>query len=224
VQIRKRSLLAASLAVLTTIGLATTTTAPAAAAPPEPGPDVKMFSATVRPKSIEKDLKELEATTSSGATVRPFVDPPLGGCRWHDEENLLLELRWWRQNNVLTNVVADFRSNVQCITTAPGQTLKVLTDVARLNHNFNFVSDGTRFNCSVPPSVVCNLASSVGQHLCAGSFNCSGTYQLYHFTQMSLPDGWIWTNWPAQICADLDQQQTIVCFWDTEPFVIPVNG
>lgn len=194
------------------------------AASKEPGQKVVVQKVHTKQSVLNSGLKtpaRFQAGKAGIGRGELLTDPPFGGCDWLSPEFVFLQVTSYYTNGVLTNTDSEYNSKVQCFATAPGQTLAVLTDTATLDLNSVKVDEGNHFVCQSPPSTQCLLGSSVGSHPCAGQANCAGSYQNIHFTQMTLPDGWIWTAWPADLCVELDQQQTLICYAYTEVLVVP---
>jgi hypothetical protein len=196
---RKLSLVAVGLSAL--IGLVAVPglgSAPVNAAVPSGKSD---GVATVRHRLHLRDdlrvtLRKLEARDMRTGKVRPLTDPPLGGCDYYSNAVLHGEITATYVNHVLTTTETDYFAGIQCFTTAPGQSMGALVVQGSLWIGVKVVDKSQEKACANPPNI-CNLVSTVGDHICAGQANCAGNYWVGSIADMILPEGWVWTTVPS---------------------------
>ncbi|WIX89887.1 hypothetical protein [Amycolatopsis sp. DG1A-15b] len=95
-----------------------------------------------------------------------------------------------------------------------------LSDIAKLYIDNTERDTGNLGECDYPAVNPCVARGSVGHFACAGELNCSGYYQITHYVDMLLPEGWYWPGPAGSNCSLLDPRE-ILCYWSTIRVVIP---
>lgn len=170
-------------------------------------------------KSSSSFLTQLKAiNTHTGQLESPFTTPPLNGCDWSDVKGNVTG--YYSPQRILLNTEAFYSSSVICTPTGADQTMDYLSDIAKLFLDGTEEDEGNLAQCDYPAVNPCNAIGSVGHFLCAGELPCSGSYRVYHYADMLLPEGWAWQT-PTPIgCQDLDPRE-MYCNWYSQPAVIP---
>ena len=146
--------------------------APTAAFATEPETSERIAVVTEEVEIKREFLGELSQAAAvnfgTGEIVKPMVDPPGGGCDWSSVSGTFTS---FYTNNTLTNVVANYQGNVSCMTTAAGQTMAHLTDIARVYYTTTNteVDAGTLGECEHPFDNPCTFAQSVGEYNCTSA-------------------------------------------------------
>ncbi len=169
-------------------------------------------------KSSVAQLTQLKAVNAkTGQLVAPFTTPPLGGC---DFSQVSGNVRAIFQNHALVTTETSFSSSVICSRTAPDQNMDYLSDIAKLFVDSAERADGSLGQCDYPAVPSCVSIGSVGYYPCAGDLNCSGAYQIYHYVDLLLPEGWYWPEPVSGNCIIFDPRE-IQCYAYSERAVIP---
>jgi len=169
--------------------------------------------------ALREDFSTAEArNTVTGEVVRPFLDPPLGGCDFGD---LSGTVHAYYLDGMLSETNTSYQSSVSCLTTAPGQTMEHMSDHAVALLNSVQSSSGTVDDCNYTPGNPCTFAFSIGTFPCIGSV-CAGVYQLQHYPTMLLPEDRLWTTWPAGTCTPLAGNRELYCYTYSDTYTVPL--
>ncbi|WIV59121.1 hypothetical protein [Amycolatopsis nalaikhensis] len=169
-------------------------------------------------KSSVAQLSQIKAVNAkTGQVAAPFTTPPLGGCDFSQVSGNVSALY---QDHALVTTEASYSSSVICTTTAPGQNMDYLSDIAKLFVDSEERAEGNLAQCDYPAVDPCTAIGSVGYYPCAGDLNCSGAYQIYHYVDLPLPEGWYWPTPVSGNCVILDPRE-IQCYAYSERAVVP---
>jgi hypothetical protein len=169
-------------------------------------------------KSSVAQFTQLKAVNArTGQLAAPFTTPPLNGC---DFSQVSGNVRALYQDHALVTTETSYSSSVICSTTAPDQTMDYLSDIAKLFVDSEERAEGNLAQCDYPAVSSCTAIGSVGYYPCAGDLNCSGAYQIYHYVDLLLPEGWYWPTPVSGNCVILDPRE-IQCYAYSEKAVIP---
>jgi hypothetical protein len=153
----------------------------------------------------------VQASDPTGV-VHPMADPPGGGCNSEVQGNIVANYL----NGALVNTETTYVGNILCTTTAPGQYMDGLIELATLWLNAQKIDEGTEGAC-----VNCTTTSSNGLKICAGQVSCSGRYRVGDVADMTLPAGWTWTSVPDG--CDLLTENSLRCSVTTNDMEIPAT-
>jgi hypothetical protein len=124
----------------------------------------------------------------TGALVRPFVDPPGGGCTGPTHLHTIASYT----NNVLTSVAADYDAQIVCTATGANQNMAGIVVTVQLWKDAHLRDEGPTVNC-----VNC-LVSPISKDVsaCAG-VTCAGSWWAGNLHALKAPAGWVWPSAPA---------------------------
>jgi hypothetical protein len=222
---RQRRILGYGLAGVCALLMSAVFAPPAAAAPDahaaadRPGNPGAPAGATKTQLRREATAKiPLKVRRDGGIGVQVDDTPPLGGCAL----DIGISIQAWYLEHILVRTDAYYSDNVTCTTTAPGQTMMRITNIAKLYYYNQMVSEGNLAECqhilvTDPP---CTGAWSGGLHQCWGQFNCAGPYQAMGYVTLVLPRGWAWSG-PAPEDCWYSTPQILNCIQHTKVLTVP---
>jgi hypothetical protein len=168
--------------------LALSAASPASAADTVPKVEARTVHSSLSPQS-QQTLAQLQLRNLKTAeTIRPFADPPGGGCHFPTELKRIAHY----VNNTLVSLTADYSAQIMCLPTGPGQYMDGLLDTAGLWKGTTQIQEAQPVgcaNCLVSPV-------SQGFSACNG-VGCAGTYWGSGLPTMKAPAGWYWFPAPA---------------------------
>ncbi|ROP31302.1 hypothetical protein [Couchioplanes caeruleus] len=176
------------ISVIGGVALVLSVVSPAQAADTDQQVEQVTSHASLSEKS-ERMLAQLTMqNVKTGATIRPFTDPPGGGCRLPTHLHTIASYT----NHALTSVAADYDAQVVCTATAPDQNWAAILVTVQLWKDLQLRDEGATLNC-----VNC-LVSPVSRDVsgCAGVI-CAGSWYGGNLYALKTPAGWIWNTPPS---------------------------
>lgn len=171
-----------------------------------------------RTQTFTLDAPSWSAARNGEMTVA--VDPPLGGCNFQSVGGTVTS---YYVGGVLTRTETLYSGDLNCLTTAPGQTMEYMMDISKLQFGGSMVDEGELVQChynGFPGDQPCTFVFSAGDWNCYGGVGCAGTYMMWHFPGALLPAGWAWTRYDTTRCSLLSPRE-LNCGYETNPVVVP---
>jgi hypothetical protein len=172
------------------------------------------FSASLSAKSL-KTLRQVQMlNVRTGATLRPFADPPGGGCLTPVRIHTIASYT----NRILTSVAADYSAQVTCTASAPNQNWAAIIVTVQAWKDVTLRDEGPTVSCV--DCLISPVSSDVSA--CAGP-TCAGAWWANNLYAVKVPVGWIFPSAPAG-CIGLGTApyEWIQCSAVTD--IIPISG
>jgi hypothetical protein len=199
---------------------------PAAASPRSSGDPAAGTGLTTVTKVVGLDNSGLEslrtirfAPAKAGKAAQRALDTPPASCDisgTNDNPAVTLTVQSNYIFGELVSTSSTMNGWVICDQSAPDQTMAYMSDAIDVNVNLGKRATGSLGQCqhSSPTDPPCLGTGSYGTYLCVGETNCAGRYQAINYPTLMLPDGYIWTAWPAN-CEAMGGGRELYCYVGT---------